>query len=279
MIRLGLLLAGLAIAALPLAAQSVLPRFEVTSVKINRSALPGGIDLRPNQFTATNSTLRELIAAANNVKGTFRVVGGPPWVDTDRFDVQARWSAPVRPDPAMATTMAMMRTLLADRFRLRTRLARQGRPIFALMTTDSGGRTGPRLRPASSAACLERGMLPGEVPVGELPSCGLSAGPGRMSGRSVGLYLLAEYLSPRINRLVTDRTGLTGTFDLDLEWEMEDATRAALPRLSPDGTPPPEFDGAPLLTALRDQLGLRLEATTGPVAVIVIDSVERPTPD
>ena len=276
MIRLGLILVGLALAALPLAAQQGSPRFEVTSVKINRSALPDGmVDLRPNQFIATNSTLRELIAAANNVNGTFRVVGGPPWVDTDRFDVQARPSAPVRPGDGMA----MMRTLLADRFSLRTRLARQGRPILALMTTDSGGRTGPRLRPASPAACLKRGMLPGEVPAGELPSCGLSAGPGRMSGRSVGLYLLAEYLSPRINRLVTDRTGLTGTFDLDLEWEMEDATRAALPRLPPDGTPPPEFDGAPLLTALREQLGLRLEATTGPVAVIVIDAVERPTPD
>jgi uncharacterized protein (TIGR03435 family) len=276
MTRLALPFVVFAVAALPLAAQSVLPRFEVTSVKINRSALPGGmVDLRPNQFTATNSSLRELIAAANNVDGAFRVVGGPPWVDTDRFDVQARPSAPVRPGDGMA----MMRTLLADRFGLRTRLARQGRPIFALMTTDSGGRTGPRLRPASSAACIKRGMLPGEVPVGELPSCGLSAGPGRMSGRSVGLYLLAEYLSPRINRLVTDRTGLSGTFDLDLEWEMEGATRAALPRLSPDGTPPPEFDGAPLLTALREQLGLRLEATTGPVAVIVIDSVERPTPD
>ena len=276
MIRLGLILVGLALAALPLAAQQGSPRFAVTSVKINRSALPDGmVDLQPNQFTATNSTLRELIAAANNVNGTFRVVGGPPWVDTDRFDVQARPSAPVRP----GVGMAMMRTLLADRFSLRTRLARQGRPIFALMTTDSSGRTGPRLHPASSAACLERGMLPGEVPAGELPSCGLSAGPGRMSGRSVGLYLLAEYLSPRINRLVTDRTGLSGTFDFDLEWEMNDATRAALPRLSPDGTPPPEFDGAPLLTALREQLGLRLEATTGPVAVIVIDAVERPTPD
>ena len=126
MIRLGLLLAGLTIAALPLAAQSDLPRFEVTSVKINRSALPGGmVDLQPNQFTATNSTLPELIAAANNVE-TFRVVGGPPWVDIDRFDVQARSSAPVRRDVGMA----MMRTLLADRFRLRTRLTRQERPIL-----------------------------------------------------------------------------------------------------------------------------------------------------
>jgi uncharacterized protein (TIGR03435 family) len=280
MIRLGLILVGPALAALPLAAQQGPPRFEVTSVKIIRSALPDGtVDLRPDQFTATNTTLRELIAAANNVKGTFRVVGGPPWVDSDRFDVQGRASAPVRPDVAMATTMAMMRTLLADRFGLRTRLARQGRPILALTTTDSGGRTGPRLRPASSAACIERGMLPGEVPAGELPSCGLSAGPGRISGLSVGLYLLADYLSPRVNRLVTDRTGLSGTFDFDLEWEMEDAAQASLRRLSPDGTPPPEFDGAPMVKALREQLGLRLEATTGPVPVIVIDSVERPTLD
>ena len=274
MIRLGLLLAGLAIAALPLTAQSALPRFEVASIKINRSALPGGlIDLQRNQLTATNSGLRELIAAANNVDGAYRVVGGPVWVDTDRFDVQARPSAPVRP----GDVMAMMRALLADRFRLRTRLARLARPTLALMTIDSGGRTGPRLRPASSAACLDRGpLIVGEIPAGELPTCGqLSVATGRLSGRSVGLHLLTAYLSPRINRFVTDGTGLSGTFDLDIEW---DAARP-VPRLSLDGTPPPEFDDAPLISALRQQLGLRLEATTGPVAVIVIESVEPPTPD
>lgn len=274
MCRLGLLLTGLAIAALPLAAQTASPRFEVASITISRSALPGGtIDLQPNQLTATNSTLAELIVAANNVDAAFRVVGGPAWVHTDRFDVQARPSAPVRP----ADVMAMTRALLADRFRLRTRLARQARPILALMTIDSGGRTGPRLRPASSAACLGRGpLVVGEIPAGELPTCGqLSVAAGRLSGRSVSLRLLTEYLTQRINRFVTVDAGLSGTFDLDLEW---DAARP-VPKLSLDGAPPLEFDDAPLIAALRQQLGLRLEATTGPVPVIVIDSVEPPTPD
>lgn len=116
----------------------------------------------------------------------------------------------------------------------------------------------------------------GEIPAGELPTCGqLSADPGRLSGRRVGLHLLTGYLTPRINRLVTIGAGLSGTFDLDLEWD----AAGAVPKLSLDGTAPPEFDDAPLIAALRQQLGLRLEAATGPVPVIVIESVQPPASD
>jgi uncharacterized protein (TIGR03435 family) len=249
--------------------------FDVASVKVNRSGFPGGMmDSRPGQFTATNETLRLLLTAAYGLE-TFRIVGGPDWIDSDRFDVQARASSPV----PRAEAMAMLRTLLADRFALRARVERRERPVFNLVLSRDDGRTGARLRPASPEACVDRGPQPGSVPRGELPSCGLlPAGPGRMSGRSVSLDLLATQLSSRVSRVVIDRTGLTGLFDLDLEWAVDEAQRAALARLSPDGAVAPADPDRPgLVGALSEQLGVRLESTTGMVDVLVVESAERPS--
>jgi uncharacterized protein (TIGR03435 family) len=267
---------ALVAAAPPVRLQSQAPSFEVTSVKVNRSGVPGGmVDLRPGQFTGTNVTLRDLLVAAYELE-TFRIVGGPEWMERDRFDIQARALSPVGREEGTA----LLRALLADRFTVRARLEQRAHPIFSLVTSDDG-RPGPRLRPASPEACADRGPKPFAAPAGQLPSCGrLSAGPGRMSGRSVSLDLLASYLSPRVNRVVANRTRLSGVFDVDLEWRIDDAQRAALARLSPDGSPPlPEPEGPGLETALREQLGLKLESTTGPVDVLVVESAERPMAD
>ena len=94
--------------------------------------------------------------------------------------------------------------------------------------------------------------------------------------------LLATQLSPRMSRVVLNRTGLQGTFDLDLEWAIDDAQRAALARLSPGGASPPpasDPDRPWLPTALNEQLGLQLKATQGFVDVLVIESAERPSPN
>jgi uncharacterized protein (TIGR03435 family) len=234
------------------------------------------VDLRPGQFTGTNVTVQDLLVAAYELE-TFRIVGGPEWMARDRFDIQARAPSPVGREEGMA----MLRALLADRFKVRARLEQRAHPMFSLVTSDAGGRPGPRLRPASPEACVDRGPKPFAAPAGQLPSCGrLAAGPGRMSGRSVSLDLLASYLSPRVNRVVANRTRLTGVFDVDLEWRIDDAQRAALARLSPDGSsPPPEPERPGLETAVREQLGLRLESTTGPVDVLVVESAERPVAD
>ena len=94
---------------------------------------------------------------------------------------------------------------------------------------------------------------------------------------------LADHLARFVDRVVIDQTGLAGNFDLDLEWTPDNWKMAQPdgPQLSPDipRLPPASPDGPSLFTALREQLGLRLEATRGPVKVLVIDSVEQPTPD
>jgi uncharacterized protein (TIGR03435 family) len=239
--------------------------FEVASVKINRAGRPGGLeDYIPaaGQVRVVNQTLREMIRAAYGVEIN-RVLGGPDWIDSERFDVQARASSAV----SREQLMSMARDLLADRFKLMARVEARQQPIWALVPSTAGGGRGARLRVAAPA-CTD--------------GCGrISAGPGRMSGRSVSLDQLATMLAPRVGRVVVQRTGLTGLFDFDLEWGLDDAQAAALAQLTPlGGTPPAADPSRPgIFTALQEQLGLRLESATGPVEVVVIDGAERPTED
>jgi len=96
----------------------------------------------------------------------------------------------------------------------------------------------------------------------------------------VPLELLATQLSPLVRRLVTNRTGLTGLFDVDLEWELDETQRAALASLAPDRPlAPPNPDRPGLTGAVQEQLGLKLDAARAPVEVLVVDSVARPLPD
>lgn len=253
------------------------PSFEAVSVKVNRSGFPGGLtDFRAGgQFTATNESLLQLIRVAYNVSVN-RIVGGPDWLTSERFDVEARADA----DVPIEQSRLMLRAMLADRFTLRARIDTREMPTFTLVLSRQDRRTGPRLRPASPDACVQRGPLPGRVPAGELPSCGLlPSGPERMSGRSVSFDRLIQQLSSMTGRVVVDRTGLTGTFDIDLEWAMTEAQVAQLAVLTPPGGTPPVFDpNRPgLFTALDEQLGVKLESATGPVQVVVVESAERPT--
>src|SRR5688572_3371542 len=232
------------------------PAFDAVSIRPSPLAQPGGItDFKPGgQFIATNVTLMELIRSAYNVD-TYRIFGGPDWMRSARFDVQARAGAAV----AIAETRLMLRTALADRFKLRARMEPREMAISALVLTRGDRTTGPRLRPASSAECVDRGPQPLPVRAGELPSCGLlPQGPGRLNGRSVPLALLATQLSSITGRMVTDRTGLTGLFDIDVEWGLTEAQVAALAPMTPPGRTAPVFDPdkPSLFTALEEQLGV-----------------------
>jgi uncharacterized protein (TIGR03435 family) len=272
---LRLLLVLTVAAAVPAAPQA--PSFETVSVKVNRSGFPGGLmDFRAGgQFSATNETLLQLVRAAYDVTVN-RITGGPDWLGRERFDVEARAGAGV----PIEQSRLMLRAMLADRFKLRARIDTREMPTFTLVLSRQDGATGPRLRPASPPACVNRGPMPGRTAAGELPSCGLlPSGPERMSGRSVTLDRLLQQLSSMTGRVINDRTGLTGTFDIDLEWAMTEAQVAQLAVLTPPGGTPPVFDpNRPgLFTALDEQLGLKLEPGIGPVNVVVIESAERPS--
>jgi uncharacterized protein (TIGR03435 family) len=255
------------------------PAFEVASIKSNVSgALRVTIQASPGgRFTAVNAPLRALIRNAYQLQ-EFELEGGPKWLDSERFDVVARAEG----EPAPAQMRMMLRTLLAERFKLQLHSETRALPVYALVMARRDGKTGPGLRRSerdcAGTAPLQDvlGITPPAGPPDPDATCGFfGPGPGGSAKfRGVTIEVLARFLSPPVHRPVIDRTGLTGYFDADLEPTVE------------FGPPPPppgladHVDRASLpsiFTAIQDRLGLKLEAERGPVTVFVIDRLERPT--
>jgi uncharacterized protein (TIGR03435 family) len=237
----------------------------------------------PGRFMATNVTLRMLIRSAYANLPDFRMIGGPSWIDTDRFDVDAVGRSTAGPDAAEQTRL-MTQSLLEDRFKLKSHLETRELPIYLLVLARPDGTLGDRIKPSTTeckaitpppGAPPPPPPPPGGAPPGAPPQCPSMLGMGAISGRQLSIDRLADTLAPYANRKIVNRTNLTGLFDLDLRW---------LPDLLPfvpAGAPPPptDPDAPPLMTALQEQLGLKLDASRGPVEVLVIDHAEKPTPD
>jgi bla regulator protein BlaR1 len=255
--RLVLIVAALAWAAVALsAAQAETPRFEVVSVKPNDSPEPGGRNaLEPGGYEGIGVTLRRMIALAYMPIPNDLIVGGPSWMNTDRFDVRARFAG----SPPREQLQQMMRTMLAERFKLRTHLEMRPTRIFALMV-ERAGVLGQSLRPAEIDCANRAGRQPGQ------PWCSFQYTEGLLRGRGVTLDQIAGELDA--GRIVVNRTGLAGRYDVDLRW-------TATPGAASDAADAPPG----LATALREQLGLRLQPDTAPFEHLVIDSAERPEPD
>jgi uncharacterized protein (TIGR03435 family) len=282
---------AIALAAATVGAQSgpAAPGFEVASVKPNNSGDPGTVFDLPGggRFTATNATARELVRIAFEVQD-HKLIGLPEWTKNARFDISARAAQnialtgdPSRPTPVFA----MLRSLLAERFQLTARSDVREMPIYQLVMARSDRRLGPRLNPSTTdcaamlAARRERARN-GET--GSAPSdrvrCGSRSRQGYLAGGAVqldgGENSLAMALSRVTGRTVIDRTGLTGLFDYTLEFA-PDATGSTTA-----GDAGPVDSSLPsLTTALREQLGLKIESAKGPMEVVVIDRIERPAPD
>lgn len=264
--------------------------FEAASVKPNKSGSGQvSIGIQPGgRFNAVNVPLRLLIRNAYQLQD-FQLVGGPGWMTSDRFDIVAKADpASLPPLPAPPGTAGpfqiMLRNLMADRFKLKVHKETREMPVYALQLARPDGKLGPQLRPATvdcaALAGRGRGGPPPAPPApGERPACGMRIGPGVMSGGGFPLSQLATALSQFVQRVVIDRTGLTGNFDLDLAWTPDQIPQAP-PGGAPAGAPPSApLDGPSIFTALQEQLGLKLESVRGPVEVLVIDSVEQPTED
>jgi uncharacterized protein (TIGR03435 family) len=262
------------------------PKFEVASVKPNTSGdgrvmigvQPGG------RYTATNVPLRFLLRNAYGIQD-FQLVGAPDWIDSERFDIIAKAEqdiAPPVPGGPPGPIQLMLRSLLSDRFKLSLHTETRELPIYALVLARPDGKLGSQMQLsktdcAALSGARGRGGLPSEPPMaGGRPACGMRMMPGQLAGGGFPISLLAQQLSQSAQRVVVDRTGLTGNYDFDLKW-----TPDQLPQGAPPGAPVPAIDpnGPSLFTAVQEQLGLKLEATKGPVEVFVVDRVDRPTPD
>jgi uncharacterized protein (TIGR03435 family) len=290
-----LLVAGLAVGAseTPLRAQAQaperLPSFEVASVKKNTSGdsrirmqtQPGG------RFIVTNSPLKYFIAAAfgmvdpESLIGD-RILGGPEWIDSERYDINAKASTAFQPSPdgPDRNLLVMMRSLLEERFKLVLHRETRELPVYHLVVAKADGTLGPKLREspvdcdAIIAAVRGGAPLPPRQP-GEPPPCGLMGGPARTIAGGATMTQLATNLSVLTERIVIDKTGLAGRFKFELAWTPDRMPTDA----PPPGIPPIDPNGPSIFTALQEQLGLKLEPARGQVDVLVIDSVEHATPD
>jgi uncharacterized protein (TIGR03435 family) len=264
--------------------------------------------LAGGRFVATNLPLRVLVRMAYGVRD-FQIVGGPSWLASGKFDIAA--TAPPGSPVDTPATMARLKTLLADRFKLRVHTETREMPVYALVVARSDGALGPDLKPSASdcsnaaadaqkraediarggAAAIASIMKPGAVvPCSIMPAID-PARPGAGFGlRANGqpMSLLTQLVTEATGRIVHDQTGLTGLYDFELRFDPETLMRLAaqaglnlpaIPGVSPLAANSPFADSPSLMTALREQLGLRLDARRGPVEVLVIDGVEMPEPD
>ena len=183
---------------------------------------------------------------------SFQIVDAPDWLERDRFDVQA--IAP-SPNTSRAEQAALLRQLLDDRFRLRARREMRERDVYALVIARADGQLGPNLRPFTGDC------TPKDSP------CRMRNGPNFTDAVGMPFGILFGQITGNVNRIVVDKTGLTGRFDFKYEWTSDLPTGNAI------------GDRVSFITALQEQLGLRVVNDRAPIDVLVIDSVERPTPD
>jgi uncharacterized protein (TIGR03435 family) len=209
--------------------------------------------------------VRWLISYAYALTPQQPLIGGPGWIDGIRYDIVAKLEGnpPVVPpgvgiDPARLA----MRSLLADRFKLKIHRETREQDVYALVLVKPGV-TGPALKPSTQdCAAAAQAAARGNVNPGpNAPFCGVQGGPGRMRFGGLAASQLAAALSGQAGRPVVDRTGLTGSWEFVLTYAPEGA----------DASDAPSF-----FTAIQEQLGLKLESTKGPVEALVIDNVEKP---
>ena len=222
--------AVLLLAAAVAARAQTAPSFEVASVKISppRQGEAGltKVDSDPALVRYANITLLNLITVAYHVDNRL-VVGGPAWLGTEQYDVAAK----LPPGTSRDRIPAMLQTLLEERFKLAVHRETREQRVYLLVIGKNGSK-------------LEKGR---EGPNQMLP--------GRIMGGSIPIATLAGMLSHFLGEEVVDRTGLAGTFHIDLNWQ----------------TPIDPASTAELFDALQEQLGLKLEAGRAPVERLVVD--------
>jgi uncharacterized protein (TIGR03435 family) len=244
-------------------------RFEVASIK--PANLPPGFAssgfsrVYPGgRLTLEMSPVGSLISMAYGLR-PYQILGGPDWINSDRYNIEAKAADNASP----AQINLMLQSLLEDRFKLKIHRDTRELPLYQLVVA----RGGPKIklsenqnppRGASPTASSQRGGLgPGQV----------RRGRGEFEANAVPIDGFVKVLSGQLDRPVIDKTELKGLYDILLRWIPELGT------VLPGGQEPPPADvaGPSIFTAVQEQLGLKLEAVKGPVEVLVIDSVERPT--
>jgi bla regulator protein blaR1 len=249
------------------------PAFEVASIKPNKSG--DGLTrlmLVPDGLSANGIAVKGLIGFAYNVKD-FQMSGGPGWIESEKYDIEAKMDEAtitalkqLPPEQAIEQRRLMVRSLLAERFKLKVSHSSKEVPIYALVVAKNG----PKFTKSADAPSGPGG--PGQrmmrMQLGELTATGIP------------ISLLADRISREVGRNVVDKTGLPDKYDFTLHWTSD--RQGLAPGGNADGgpgstAPPPDSSGPSIFTALQEQLGLKLESQKGPVETLIIDSVEKPS--
>ncbi len=230
------------------------PAFEVATIKPVDPGPKSGRFIRMegnNRFQAKNYTVKLLIAAAYDLNSR-AIFGGPGWVETDKFDIQALTPGDTLPDHD--AQMLMLRALLAERFHLTFHRQAKEFSIYEITVAKDGPKLKETTVPTEDTKVLSTVYQDRVV----------------MPARNASVSDLARVLQRAIvDRPVVDSTGLTGHYDFNLVWAPDETQF--------DGAiSVPETDSPPLLKAMEEQLGLQMKATRGPVQAMVIDGVEKP---
>jgi len=283
-----------------------LPSFEVASIKLNHS---GGFSMHKvtaSGFRMINLNTRFLIEYAYGHRSippydTLRpsqVMGGPSWINTERYDVDAKVEDTLGekfhkdlPDkngsdsPGQEVTdqiRLMVQSLLAERFNLKVHREMREAPVLALVVAEGGPKFLNTTFPERDAAMRDPSQPPPRLPPCP-PGMWCAIRRASMSELAPMLWDLGEHQwLPDIGRPVIDQTGIKGDYDIQLQWAPQQGP-GTMPMEPNDGNPgggaaaPPEPSGPSIFTALKEQLGLKLESTKGPVEYVVVDHVERPT--
>jgi uncharacterized protein (TIGR03435 family) len=223
------------------------------------------------RFTTENVPLVQIIEFAYQLKPE-QLEGLPAWVKSRKYTIDAV------PPPGIPKLTAyqkeemvrgMVRSLLADRFKLRAHRLTKRLSVYEIVIAKGG----PKLRQANRVDFARAGR------VYNSRSTGMSSGNGRINALGAPISLLALVLSKQLGRPVIDKTGLTGRYDFSLTWTPW--LRGSSPTNSSwnAGVTAPASSGPSIFTAIQQQLGLKLKPAKGPVEVLVVDHVEPPSPN
>jgi uncharacterized protein (TIGR03435 family) len=236
---------------------------------------PGG------RLVAVNAPVKLLIQNGYQLR-PYQILGGPGWVDSDGYDIDARAGAGNTDTPRAILTM--LQSLLEDRFKLMVHRETRELPVYVLQP----GKNGLKLPAPKEGGCVTPDPntppgppappAPGQPPRQRCGTAGISISTQgtRIFGGQISIGEFARVLSVAVARPVIDKTGFAGTFDADLAFLPDQATSGS-PNPGPGLLPPPDPAAVTIFTAIQEQLGLKLESDKGPVEVLVIDSVQRPT--
>ena len=251
-------------------------RFDVASVRRNTSGDQGQrtLNLVPGGVRVINLPLSTILWMAHGVQQV-QMFNVPSWATSESFDITAK--APEGTRVSLDTFRPMLVELLADRFHLKTHHEMRELPVYRLVRVRETA-LGPKMNPAAVDCAGRSPAAAGAEARAQATNCGATGRPGGISVHGMPLATLTRLLGPAVGRVVVDETGLTGNWDLDVDYTPEQIQGNAFPA----GAPPAgsaSTDAPSLFTALQEQLGLKLEAGRAAVDVIVIDNLARPTED